>query len=237
MSTFFTTIAQISFTIAGLIIVALAGDSETRHYWFGNRHRRLFAHTTLSLVLLPGLVSIFSLIPLYTPYPSWLFSTGILGCIFVSLSIYISRLAKTETRQTELNLKLQSSLLSSEGCILSGVAIFALIMFHIKADGLWENFYYSKILLTFILSLFVMTSAYSVIELLNSFEDSKKNSLQKNVHSNKLDDSEISNTQNHSPVANEDTSKVAAPNGKTALTIVLVGIVTFLFSRLLSKDR
>jgi len=54
LTTFFSAVATISFTVAGFIFLAIAGDGEIRRYWFGNYHRRLLAFASLLVVVLPG---------------------------------------------------------------------------------------------------------------------------------------------------------------------------------------
>jgi len=66
LSTFFTTLAQVSFTLSGLMAIAIAGDSKRRDYWFGNEPRSLFVYISFLLLFLPGFVSISGLIPPYS---------------------------------------------------------------------------------------------------------------------------------------------------------------------------
>jgi hypothetical protein len=104
MDTFLSVVAQISFTLAGLIIVAIAADSETRHYWIGHRPRRLFAYVSLLLVTLPGVVSIFGLIPQSTEdaIPSWIYSAFIIGILYLFLAIVASFRKKNSASAEEL---------------------------------------------------------------------------------------------------------------------------------------
>lgn len=87
--TLFSTLAQVSFTVSGLMAVAIAGDSKRRDYWFGNESRSLFVYITFLLLLLPGFFSIGGLIP--TPsnlnIPSWTYTSLSLGILYLLLFI------------------------------------------------------------------------------------------------------------------------------------------------------
>jgi len=89
LSTLFTTLAQVSFTVSGLMAVAIAGDSKRRDYWFGHEARSLFVYISFLLLLLPGFVSIGGLIPpsIKTTIPSWPFTTFVLGVLYSTLAV------------------------------------------------------------------------------------------------------------------------------------------------------
>ncbi len=83
--TLFTTLAQVSFTVSGLMAVAIAGDSKRRDYWFGHEARSLFVYKSFLLLLLPGFVSIGGLIPSAGKVPSWVFVTLFWGYFILYL--------------------------------------------------------------------------------------------------------------------------------------------------------
>jgi hypothetical protein len=85
--TLFTTLAQVSFTVAGLMAVAIAGDGDRRDYWFRHEARSLFVYVSFLLLLLPGFVSIGGLIPSTYKVPSWAFVTLFLGLLYSALAI------------------------------------------------------------------------------------------------------------------------------------------------------
>lgn len=87
MLTLFTTLAQVSFTISGLLAVAIAGDSKRRDYWFVNKSRSLFVYLTFLILLLPGFISVGGLIPLTYIIPSWVVVSFLFGLLYFLLAI------------------------------------------------------------------------------------------------------------------------------------------------------
>jgi len=87
LTTLFNTLAQVSFTISGLMAVAIAGDSKRRDYWFGHEARSLYVRISFLLLVLPGFISIGGLIPLPGIIPPWPIVTGFYGAIYFILSI------------------------------------------------------------------------------------------------------------------------------------------------------
>ena len=63
MEKLLATVAQVSFTAIGLLLVVLAGDTDSRRFWFSHEYRSLHARATLLPLLLPGFVSVGALIP------------------------------------------------------------------------------------------------------------------------------------------------------------------------------
>jgi hypothetical protein len=92
LTTFFTTLAQVSFTLSGFLAIAIAGDNKRRDYWFGNESRSLFIYVSFLLLLFPGFVSLGGLIPPYskTSIPSWPYASLFLGLIYSLLTISFS---------------------------------------------------------------------------------------------------------------------------------------------------
>jgi MFS family permease len=87
LETLFTTLAQVSFTVSGLMAVAIAGDSNRRDYWFGHKSRSFFVYINFLLLLLPGFISLSALITEINGRPSWTVSAILLGLLFGALSI------------------------------------------------------------------------------------------------------------------------------------------------------
>src|SRR5215216_6208508 len=87
--TFFGTLAQVSFTVSGLMAVAIAGDSKRRDYWLGHESRSLFVSLSFLILLLPGFISIGGLIPPTSDgnIPSWVSVCFILGLLYLTLAI------------------------------------------------------------------------------------------------------------------------------------------------------
>lgn len=85
--TLFTTLAQVSFTVSGLMAVAIAGDEKRRDYWFGHEARSLFVYIGFLLLLLPGFISIGGLIPSTMRVPAWVFVTMSLGLLYMALAV------------------------------------------------------------------------------------------------------------------------------------------------------
>ncbi len=79
--------AQVSFTVSGLMAVAIAGDSKRRDYWFGHRSRSLFVYISFLILLLPGFISIGGLIPSNGEVPSWIFVTFFFGLLYMMLAV------------------------------------------------------------------------------------------------------------------------------------------------------
>lgn len=85
----FTTLAQVSFTVTGLLAIAIAGDNKIREYWFKHQSRSFYVQISFLLLLLPGFVSIGSLITISskTNIPTWPYAGMIFGLIYSSLAI------------------------------------------------------------------------------------------------------------------------------------------------------
>ncbi|MBI5354475.1 MAG: hypothetical protein HZB50_17680 [Chloroflexi bacterium] len=86
---FFTTLAQISFTVAGLMAIAIAGDSKRREYWLENKSRSLFVYINFLILLLPGFISIGGLIPQSpnTVFTAWMFTALSFGLLYSNLAV------------------------------------------------------------------------------------------------------------------------------------------------------
>ena len=101
----FTTLAQVSFTLTGLLAIAIGGDKQRRDYWFENEDRSLFVYICFIMLILPGLVSVSGLIPSDTVFYflPWPFFTIILGAVYLRLSCKYSvnknKLVYTEERK------------------------------------------------------------------------------------------------------------------------------------------
>ena len=88
LTTMFSTLAQVSFTVSGLMAVAIAGDADRRNYWFGDKARSLFVYISFLLLLLPGFISVGGLIPSYSEkIPSWPYIAFFWGFLYLMLSI------------------------------------------------------------------------------------------------------------------------------------------------------
>lgn len=84
----FTTVAQVSFAIAGLVFIGLTLDDETRKFWFSEANA-VYVNTNLLLIILPGLVSLGGLIP-QVPFlliPSWAWMNLLIGGLYFSVTI------------------------------------------------------------------------------------------------------------------------------------------------------
>lgn len=96
MESLFSTIAQISFTLLGLFIVALTIDVKSRKFWFGEAHRRRYASIILLYTILPGLVALGGLIPLlHEGVPSWLLLSIFLFAMYVSRYLALWKIVKS----------------------------------------------------------------------------------------------------------------------------------------------
>lgn len=92
----FSTVAQVAFTLTGLMFIAVAGDPENRKFWLGYRPRAVFVYICFMMLLLPGLLAIGGLIftssssndKLVVIAPSWPIAAAAIG----SLYLYVSRL-------------------------------------------------------------------------------------------------------------------------------------------------
>lgn len=62
MENFFSTIAQVSFTIVGLFFVAITLDSETRDFWFNQKPHDRYTYLNFLVMLLPGFLALGGLI-------------------------------------------------------------------------------------------------------------------------------------------------------------------------------
>lgn len=72
METLFSTVAQISFTLVGLFVVALTVDSDSRIFWFGEKPQSRYAYLNLLIMLIPGLFALGGLVSLGEGiFPSW----------------------------------------------------------------------------------------------------------------------------------------------------------------------
>lgn len=102
LSALFETVAQVSFTVAGLMLVALAGDSERRKFWFQNKSRAIYALLKLLLLLLPGILSVGGLIAptprnlggVFRRVPSWPLASVFIGIVYLLESMWLSRLRR-----------------------------------------------------------------------------------------------------------------------------------------------
>src|SRR5690348_4964154 len=96
MDSLFSTIAQISFTLLGLFVVALTIDAKSRKFWFGETHRRQYASITLLYTILPGLLALCGLVPpLDGKLPSWLLLSILLFVIYVSRYFALWKITKS----------------------------------------------------------------------------------------------------------------------------------------------
>jgi len=93
----FETLAQVSFAVTGLLLVVVAGDAEARKRWFGTPARQAFTQGTLYLILLPGFVSLSSLIPPFNPaFATWPFAAGGWSLICGIYAYLLKRVARKE---------------------------------------------------------------------------------------------------------------------------------------------
>ena len=152
------------------------------HFWFGDKHRRIIIITNLLLVLLPGFVSLFGLIPITiqgAPYLSWIYSAGFFGAIYFLSALHLfsyarkSKDALANLRELEEDLGRPRRLMPVNGLLLiftTGAAM---------AGAFYESsvfFYIAKILLLVIFLEGMVLSTLNIPAILRSYEDGPRKS-------------------------------------------------------------
>ncbi len=130
--TFFTTMAQVSFTATGLLTVAIAVDVETRQYWLGNRSRRVFAFDHLFLILWPGFISLGGLIPpgFINAIPAWPYATVVIGLFYVI--VLANSYAVYRKREDRHELQKLLKIFSNPVVI---ILIYSIVLFYLCLSG------------------------------------------------------------------------------------------------------
>jgi hypothetical protein len=80
ISNFFGVVSQISFTIAGFVLLVVAGDRETRKFWYGKQSLAAVVNLHLILLVFPGFIGLTSLI---SPENAWPLVTCVNGLIIL----------------------------------------------------------------------------------------------------------------------------------------------------------
>lgn len=141
---FFSTVAQVTFTLAGLLLIALAGDNKSRRFWFGHEPRAIFAYISFTLVVMPGIFSIGSLVftapsssdKIIILIPSWPFAAVLTGIFYWFLSGLISD-SKNKIRDDPEFLRLDKIL-----SVVHGIRTFAVLFIFLGLYGAIE--YWTK---------------------------------------------------------------------------------------------
>ena len=174
ITSFFTTLAQVSFTVSGLLAIAIAGDSKKRDYWFGHEFHSLYVQISFLLLLLPGFVSIAGLITISSKIniPFWPFAAFTLGLIYSLLAISFffrrKRLADPEEfRRLENKFFKVIPEMGIYGIILIFLGIFGLSAYYSSAEALFDQI---QMWLGIMLIFSVLSAAGNSITLLRANE-------------------------------------------------------------------
>jgi hypothetical protein len=83
----FTTIAQVSFALTGLVFLALTLNDTTREFWFSETNSA-YVNLNLATLILPGIISLGGLIPQvpFLKIPSWVWMTLFIGLLYLYLA-------------------------------------------------------------------------------------------------------------------------------------------------------
>ena len=227
LSSLFTTLAQVSFTLTGLLAIAVAGDNYRRVFWFGDKSRSTFISICFLLLVLPGFVSIGGLIvpPFETRIPTWPIATIILGSAYFLLSFFYTYIRKKLAEPEEFK-KLGKSLFVV--IFEMGFYGFFMIIF-----GAWGYFFYSKFpianhnpaetLMGILLFVIIFSAVLISFRLLQTPEQPAK--LSENIN--------IIPPSSRSIVVNQKTN--AGINVITALLIAVISFGAGLFLKTRSK--
>ena len=175
LTTFFTTLAQVSFTISGLMAVAIAGDNERREYWFGHQARSFFVYICFLLLLLPGFVSIGGLIPPFQDnIPSWPLAAFVLGLIYIALSVsfFFKKKKLTEPdefKRLEKNFSKVNSEMSFYGIFMIILGVFGFSSHYINSVKIYGQ---QEPLLGILLFFSMFSGAINSVDLLRTNETS-----------------------------------------------------------------
>lgn len=97
----FTTVAQISFTLAGFVVVVIMGDKVIRESWLQEKPRASYVFIVLLFLVMPGLIALGGLIQPRSDIPSWPFSsTPILVIYFILLREILNALHESGNQET-----------------------------------------------------------------------------------------------------------------------------------------
>lgn len=152
MDALFSTIAQISFTLVGLLFLSFTVDAKSRLFWFGKYPKNRYAYITVLYLILPGGLALGGLIPSYwKTVPSWLPFSFLMLVIYVFLFFELIKLKKEKKYKDiaafENKLDLSKSALSNLGFILVSI-IFGLLAVLTSSSQimLFSNFLFGLVL-------------------------------------------------------------------------------------------
>lgn len=193
LTNLFNTFAQVSFTVAGLLVLAIAGDSNQRTYWFGNEARSVYARQTILILLLPGFISLGGVIPPLTEnsIPTWPFSAGLFGLIYLLLAIdYRIRRRKLHDPSEYRRLVTMFSNVNTEMAFFGSSSLFVAILGYFSYRAL-EQVQYGifEIALGIFFSTSVVTGALASIAFLKLSKevDNPESNIQTNENTEILD--------------------------------------------------
>jgi len=176
LSTLFTTLAQVTFTVAGLMAIAIAGDSKRRDYWFSHEARSLFVYQSFLFLLLPGFVSLGGLIPSSpdNDSSSWIFSSLIFGFLYALLSLEFFKRKRKLKEPKEFNKLVTKISNVSRDMFTYGITLFFLSIIGIGAfyaESI-KNQFQMGIFLGVVLILAIFSSTVNSVILLRANDDS-----------------------------------------------------------------
>lgn len=96
LTSLFTAVAQVTFTLAGLLAIAVVGDEHNRRFWLGLEPRAVFVFLSFMFLLIPGVFSIGGLVfsssnaKLAQAIPAWPFSAAIAGGLYWLMVLFLN---------------------------------------------------------------------------------------------------------------------------------------------------
>ena len=188
----FSVLAQVSFTISGLLAIAIAGDADHRNYWFNDKTRSLFLYFNFLLLLLPGFISVGGLIPSYSKkVPTWPYIAFFWGVIYIILSIiFFFRKKKAVRLDKFARLEKKYSKINTE---LGFFGIITVIIAAFSWGGYMEasqsTINQTEMLLGVILWISTLSSVLQSVDFLRSNKEDSKRNNENNI--DKLDEKTV----------------------------------------------
>jgi hypothetical protein len=164
LKSLFETLAQVSFAVTGLLLVVVAADRDSHARWFGTKPRRVFTQGLLYFTLLPGFISVCSLIPPSDPdAPVWLWVAGVWGLLsFVPAVLLWVRRRNPDYTALEISYFNLSASIFLAAVSLSVISALGLIDYYgTSGEGGYETAY------SIVLAAIVIFAAFNTTTLLN----------------------------------------------------------------------
>jgi hypothetical protein len=230
METFFSTVAQISFTIVGLFYVAITLDSATRDYWFGQYPHSRYAYINFLVMLMPGFLSLGGLVIVGNEkiMPSWPFAGIFLCLVYGSFYFGLRKLRKDPNFAQIVEIERELNIANTvfwDTVFLLALSIFGFSSSYVNnTSTLGQQEFGLKVLISFS----IIGSTLSIIIFTRAFAEINRNSSIKSIV--------VAHTEIEKP-SNKVYGDKAKNSGIIAILALITALIAFLAGWFLNKTN